>query len=36
MKNNFVKIVVFVPKTHSEIMREAMGKAGTGKISNLI
>jgi hypothetical protein len=29
-----VKIVVFVPETHTEIVREAMGKAGAGKIGN--
>ncbi len=29
-----VKIVVFVPETHAEVVREAMGKAGAGKIGN--
>lgn len=29
-----VKIVVFVPETHTNIVREAMGKAGAGKIGN--
>lgn len=29
-----VKIVVFVPETHSDVVREAMGKAGAGKIGN--
>ena len=29
-----VKIVVFVPETHTDIVREAMGKAGAGKIGN--
>ena len=28
------KIVVYVPESHSEILREAMGKAGAGKIGN--
>jgi len=28
------KIVVFVPETHTNIVREAMGKAGAGKIGN--
>ena len=27
-----VKIVVFVPETHADMVREAMGKAGAGKI----
>lgn len=29
-----VKIVVFVPETHTDIVREAMGNAGAGKIGN--
>lgn len=29
-----VKLVVFVPETHTDIVREAMGKAGAGKIGN--
>ena len=29
---NQVKIVVFVPKTHTDIVRKAMGDAGAGKI----
>jgi hypothetical protein len=29
-----VKIVVTVPETHTEVVREAMGKAGAGKIGN--
>lgn len=29
-----VKIVVFVPETHTAIVREEMGKAGAGKIGN--
>ncbi len=29
-----VKIVVFVPETHTDIVREAMGHAGAGKIGN--
>jgi hypothetical protein len=31
---NQVKIVVFVPKTHTDIVRKAMGDAGAGKIGN--
>lgn len=27
-----VKIVVFVPKTHTDVVRQAMGDAGAGKI----
>ena len=34
MKSNNLKIVVFVPETHTDIVREAMGKAGAGKIGN--
>ena len=34
MKSDNVKIVVFVPETHTDIVREAMGKAGVGKIGN--
>jgi hypothetical protein len=34
MKSNNVKIVVFVPETHTDIVREAMAKAGAGKIGN--
>ena len=33
MKNQ-VKIVVFVPKSHTDIVRQAMGNAGAGKIGN--
>jgi hypothetical protein len=29
-----VKIVVFVPESHTDIVREAIGKAGAGKIGN--
>ena len=29
-----VKIVVFVPETHTDAVRDAMGKAGAGKIGN--
>jgi len=29
-----VKLVVFVPTTHADIVREAMGKAGAGRIGN--
>lgn len=28
------KLVVFVPLTHADIVREAMGKAGAGKMGN--
>lgn len=34
MKSDNVKIVVFVPETHTDIVRDAMGKAGAGKIGN--
>jgi len=29
-----VKIVVFVPESHTDMVREAIGKAGAGKIGN--
>lgn len=29
-----VKIIIFVPETHTDVVREAMGKAGAGKIGN--
>ena len=29
-----LKIVVFVPETHADAVRKAMGKAGAGKIGN--
>ena len=29
-----LKIVVFVPKSHTDIVRKAMGDAGAGKIGN--
>jgi len=31
---NLVKIVVFVPKTHADIVRKAIGDAGAGRIGN--
>ena len=34
MESINVKIVVFVPETHTDIVREAMGKAGAGVIGN--
>lgn len=33
MANN-VKLVVFVPETHAEAVRQAMGGAGAGRIGN--
>lgn len=32
--SNLVKIVVFVPKSHTDIVRKTMGDAGAGKIGN--
>jgi len=29
-----VKIVVFVPKSHTDVVRKAMGDAGAGEIGN--
>jgi hypothetical protein len=34
MKSDNVKIVVFVPETHTDAVRNAMAKAGAGKIGN--
>jgi hypothetical protein len=34
MDSKNIKIVVFVPETHTDIVREAMGKAGAGVIGN--
>lgn len=34
MERKTVKIVVFVPETHADTVREAMGKAGAGNIGN--
>ena len=34
MKSENVKIAVFVPETHTDMVREAMGKAGAGIIGN--
>ncbi len=31
-KSRIVKIVVFVPETHADIVRDEMGKAGAGRI----
>jgi len=32
MKNTFVKLVIFAPKSHANKVRAALGKAGAGKI----
>lgn len=32
MSEPIVKIVVFVPKSHTDVVRQAMGDAGAGKI----
>lgn len=32
--SKIVKIVVFVPETHADAIREAIGKTGAGKIGN--
>ena len=32
--SEYVTIVVTVPETHADIMREAMGRAGAGKMGN--
>lgn len=30
--SNLLKIVVFVPKSHADVVRQAMGDAGAGRI----
>ncbi|MBI4036988.1 hypothetical protein HY385_01030 [Candidatus Daviesbacteria bacterium] len=32
--SNLIKIVIFVPQTHADAVREAMGDAGAGMIGN--
>lgn len=32
--SQLIKIVVFVPKSHTDIVRKALGDAGAGKIGN--
>lgn len=34
MANNTFKIVVYVPQSHADVVRKAMGDAGAGKIGN--
>ncbi len=34
MQTNTLKLVVTVPLTHSDIVRDAMGKAGAGELGN--
>lgn len=34
MDSKNVKIVVFVPETHTDAVRDAMGKAGAGRLGN--
>ena len=34
MLNEVVKLVVFVPETHGNQVREVMGKAGAGLVGN--
>lgn len=34
MKDETVKLVVFVPQTHANIIREAMGKSGAGIVGD--
>lgn len=31
---DLVKFVIFVPETHAALVREALGKAGAGKVGN--
>jgi hypothetical protein len=34
MNEEIVKLVIFVPLTHTDIVRKAMGNAGAGKLGN--
>jgi hypothetical protein len=34
MKSKAVKLVVFVPETHADLIREAMGQAGAGAVGH--
>ncbi len=34
MNSTHVKIIVFVPETHTDVVLEAMGNAGAGEIGN--
>lgn len=34
MENKNIKLVVFVPLSHADAVRQALGEAGTGKIGN--
>lgn len=34
MNDEMVKFVVFVPETHSDIVRQALGEAGAGRVGN--
>lgn len=34
MKSRYVKVVVFVPKTHADVVRKAMGDGGGGRMGN--
>mgnify|MGYP001560081205 CR=1 FL=1 len=36
MKSKNIKLVIFVPLTHADIVRQALGEAGAGKIGNYI
>lgn len=34
MSKEYVKLVIFTPETHASIVREALAKAGAGRIGN--
>lgn len=34
MQNKVIKLVVFVPETHADIVRKEMGKAGAGTVGD--
>lgn len=34
MNSSNVKLIIFVPLTHTDIVRQALGEAGAGKIGN--
>lgn len=34
MKSRYIKFVVYVPVDHADVIRQALGEAGAGKVSN--
>ena len=34
MEGRYVKFVVYVPETHAEVVRQALGRSGAGRVGN--